>query len=129
MNTADGESYRPGVCNIGGQEVAKRRRYALLAAAGAAGWLVATTLLDAPAFARALAGLPAAGAFLSWYEAERRFCVSYAALGVYRLGAVNEYRRVRDGAERAADLRALVLPLVAAAVVAVVVAGASFLLP
>ncbi len=123
------EEYVPGACNIGRAEIATRRLLAAVGAAAAVVWVVATTLVDAAPLVRALAALPAAGGFLSWYEARRRFCVTYAALGLYRLGPDARFERVTDRRHRLADVRALALPLLASAVVALVVAGLTLLLP
>ena len=123
------EGYRPGVCNIGRKEVVKRQWFALLGAAATFAWILVTALVDAPPAARALAGLPAAGSFLSWYEARRRFCVTYATLGFYRLGPDNAYRRVTDRSARAADLRSVIVPLLASVAVGLFVAALSLLLP
>ncbi len=125
----DLEEYRAGDCNIGRQEVAKRQAFAFVGAAATVGWLVATTLIDAPPPVRALAGLPAAGAFLSWYEAKRRFCVTYATLGLYRLGPANRFQRITDRSARLADLRALAFPLLGSAMFGLLVAALTYLLP
>ena len=77
------DTYVPGTCNIGPEEIALRRR------AGHVGLAVTATLGAAllrsnlhPAWRLALA-LPAAGAASGYLQARQRFCANYGFRGLY----------------------------------------------
>lgn len=121
--------YRPGGCNIGPEEIARRRRagYAgLAAAAGLAGLLLA---VDAPTASRWLVALPLAGGAVGLLQARLRFCAAYGFGGVRNFGPLGSVERVEDAAARRAD-RAKALGIAAAgALIGVGVAAAFVVLP
>jgi hypothetical protein len=99
--------YVAGSCNIGPEEITRRRRAAL---AG----LVATVLLAVALIAlgtpsgfgpRLLIALPLTGAAIGWIQARRRFCMAYGLAGTFNLGKIGEMSRVTDHAALAADRR------------------------
>jgi hypothetical protein len=100
---AGGTGYRPGVCNIGPAEIARRRR------AGHAGLLatlvlvVVLVVVDAPPLARLLVALPAAGAASGYLQAWLRFCAGFGSAGVFNLGPLGSTERVADGEARTRD--------------------------
>ena len=97
--------YQPGVCNIGPQEIARRRRSAIAATAIAVAVAVVILAVGAPSVAR-LALLPfvAAGA-VSWLQVTRRFCVGFGAAGILNFGDLGTTLSVDDAEARAADRR------------------------
>lgn len=98
-------TYRPGACNIGPAEVARRRRSAAvvtLVAVVVAGVLVATGL---PPLVRVLAFPAAAAAAITWLQVIRRFCVAFGALSIRNLGALGTVERVTDASAQSADRR------------------------
>ena len=95
--------YQPGVCNIGPQEIARRRRVGHIG-------VVATVILfaillraDAPPMLRLLLALPAIGAASGYLQAWLRFCAGFGAKGIFNLGPVGPVEAVPDAAARAAD--------------------------
>jgi hypothetical protein len=89
-------------CNIGPDEVARRRRSAiftsilfLVAAAG----IIA---IDVPPLARLLLWPLAAAVGVTWLQVTSRFCVAFGALGLENFGRLGRQVRV-DGPQRAAD--------------------------
>ncbi len=97
--------YRPGVCNIGPEEIARRRRAAIAATVLAAVVAVGIGLADLPQLAR-LALFPfAAAAGVSWLQVLRKFCVAFGAAGVLNFGALGSTARVADHVARATDRR------------------------
>ncbi|GAB3416999.1 hypothetical protein GCM10027435_15180 [Haloparvum alkalitolerans] len=119
--------YQPGVCNIGPGE--RRKRLALgggsLAAAVALGAVV--VLGSFPAVYLLATVFPLYGAAMGFLQYRERFCVGFAALGVFDVGAGN--REVTDDAAREADRKRAVrlntkaLALGVAGAVVVYVAG------
>ncbi len=119
--------YRPGACNIGPAEIARRRRtgYAGLVAAG--GLALALLALDAPTAARWLVALPLAGGAVGLLQARFRFCAAYGMAGVSNLGALGSVDRVEDAAARRAD-RTRARAIVGASVVIGVTGALAFVL-
>jgi hypothetical protein len=98
-----GPEYRPGACNIGPAEIARRRRaghVGLLATVVALGVLVA---IDAPPAARLIVGLPAAVAASGYLQARLRFCAGFGSRGVFNFGPLGQTQKVADGDARAQD--------------------------
>jgi len=95
-------AYRPGSCNIGRAEIARRRRSAVLVTGVAAIVAAFLVLSGGPPIVR-LAIFPlAAAAAVTWLQVIRRFCVAFGAAGVRNFGSLGSTERVDDPAERAA---------------------------
>lgn len=91
-------------CNIGPDEIARRRRIAIVATAATillAVWLVA---VGAPRVDRLALWPVAAAAGVTWLQVFHRFCVRFGAFGVENFGHVGTEVPV-DPAIRAADRR------------------------
>lgn len=102
------DGYRPGVCNIGPDEVRRRQSAALAAVGGTL--LVACLLLasEVGAAGRALIFPPLWGTLVNAYQAGARFCLYFALRGVFNFGPLGSPTPVGAAADRAADrVRAL----------------------
>ena len=91
-------------CNIGPDELAKRRRSAIVSSIAAAVIAIVLVALDAPAPVRLLLWPIAAAAAVTWLQVVHRFCVAFGALGLENFGRLGEERSVDPGV-RAADRR------------------------
>ncbi len=119
--------YRPGACNIGPAEVARRRSFgqAGLAVSG----LIALALLGAaaPPVARVLVALPVAGSAISLLQARRRFCAAFGFAGLRNFGPLGGEERIADAAARRAD-RLMALRIIAAGSLVGLAAGVALAL-
>jgi hypothetical protein len=117
--------YQPGVCNIGADEI-RRRRYA--------GWI--GLVITAVAFAvlvssgvnpwwRLLLFFPAAASASGFLQARLRFCAGFARRGIFNFGALGQEQQVADEEARAADRRRGNQIAIYASLIGVVVALAS----
>lgn len=99
--------YVAGACNIGPDEIARRRRAAVAGFVGTLLLAVALVALGAPSGLgpRLLIALPLTGAAIGWIQAQRRFCMAYGLAGTFNLGKIGEMNRVTDSAALAADRR------------------------
>jgi len=100
-----GQSYQPGVCNIGPAEIRRRQIGAVL---GTVVTIVVAAVifgLGLPHPVRLLIALPAAAAIVSWLQVVLRFCVGFARLGVFNFGELGPMEHVADRAAHRADLR------------------------
>ena len=97
--------YQPGVCNIGVDEI-RRRRYA--------GWigLVVTAVAFAALVAsgvnpwwRLLLFFPAAASASGFLQAKLRFCAGFARRGIFNFSTLGQSQQIVDEEAQAADRR------------------------
>jgi hypothetical protein len=123
--------YQPGVCNIGSDEIAYRRRAGYLGLAIAMGLAVALVIIDAPAWARLLVAFPLGGGILSLWQARSRFCAGFGLAGVENFDerSTANVKRIEDPAARAADRARALRMFAISATAGLVIAGVFALLP
>lgn len=103
--TPSADPYQPGACNIGPEEISRRRRFGHVAAVAAAGTMGALLAADAPRIARIVVALPAAGAASGYLQARERFCAGFGQQGVFNFGRVGDTMPVVDEDALEADRR------------------------
>jgi hypothetical protein len=91
-------------CNIGPDELARRRRSAITASVVTAAAVVALVALAVPPAARLLIWPLATATAVTLLQVIHRFCVAFGALGLENFGRLGEQHGV-DPAIRAADRR------------------------
>jgi hypothetical protein len=121
--------YQAGVCNIGPEEIARRRRAGHFGAAITVGLLIGLIALGVPPVFRLVVFLPAAAAASGYLQAWLKFCAGFGRLGVYNFGRVGPMSPVIDDAARAADRRKSTRIGIASALIGLVVAVVAVLLP
>lgn len=121
--------YRPGACNIGPREIARRRASGLVALAGAVVLGGVLLAIDAPPIARAIVLFPVWGAFIGLEQARRRFCAGFAYAGIRSVTGSDITERVEDLADVAADRAAARLLVVYCGALALVPTAIFVLLP
>ncbi len=95
--------YRPGVCNIGKDEI--RERYAL----AFMGFMISALLVSSvilyhlPRWSLLASIIPLALGFEGFYQGHFRFCAGFAAAGVYDVG--NSKKKVTDPNDHTKDMR------------------------
>lgn len=99
------DGYRPGACNIGPEEIERRRRSGMAALAVGALLAIGLVMLGAPPAARWLVALPVAGGAAGILQARLRFCAAYGFRGVRGMVGLGKADVVGDPAARAADRR------------------------
>jgi hypothetical protein len=90
---------------------------------------VALVALDVPPLVRFLVALPAAVAATGYLQAWLRFCVGFAALGVFNFGPLGGEQRIDDPVARARDRARAVRLTAAAALIGAAVGAVAVLLP
>jgi hypothetical protein len=128
ISYADG-AYRPGVCNIGPAEIARRQRAGGLGIGAAIILATALLILGAPAPARLLVALPLTAGSIGLLQARFHFCVAFALAGLRNFGPLGSADRIVDAAARRADLRTAGLVTLLAVAIGVAGAAALYLLP
>ena len=126
---ATSDAYRPGVCNIGPAEIAKRRRAGHMGLIATIVLFVVLVAIDAPPLARLLLIIPAAVGASGYLQAHLRFCAGFGALGVRNFGPLGRTEQVEGPEARARD-RARAYRIGGASVaIGVAVGLVAFLLP
>jgi hypothetical protein len=97
--------YQAGVCNIGPEEISRRRRAGHFGVAVTLGMLLGLVALGAPPVFRLVLVLPAAAAASGYLQAWLKFCAGFGRLGVYNFGRLGSTAKVVEEAARAADRR------------------------
>lgn len=99
------DQYVPGVCNIGPDETARRRRVGEVGAAVTVGLAALLVLTRAPRPWRLLLALPATASALGFLQAAQRFCAYFGWRGVFNFGRPGAGHTVDEAAARADDRR------------------------
>lgn len=115
-------------CNIGPDEIARRRRSAIVATIATVLASVGLVALHLPAPARILIWPLAAAAAVTWLQVMHRFCVAFGALGLENFGRLGEEGQV-DPRTRAADRRRALQFVTEGAAIGLVVALALIAIP
>ena len=125
----DATEYRPGVCNIGPEEIARRRRAGHAGLVASVALLAVLVALDAPPLLRLTVALPAAAAASGYLQARLKFCAGFGSRGVFNFGPLGRTDAVADADSRARDrTRANQIGLASLAI-GVVVGVAAVILP
>lgn len=121
--------YRPGVCNIGPAEIARRRRAGHVGVVLSVAAFIVLVASGVPPLARLLVALPAAIAATGYLQARLKFCVGFAALGVLNFGELGERERIEDPGALARDRARARWITLAATVIGIAVGAIAVLLP
>jgi len=95
--------YRPGACNIGPREIARRRAFGVAAIVGAVVLGAVLIALDAAPLARSLVLFPLWGGIVGLEQARRKFCAGFAFAGIRSVAGSDATEGVADPADLAAD--------------------------
>jgi hypothetical protein len=109
--------YQPGVCNIGGPEVQRRKRVAQLGSVLFIAYAIYAFYTDMQSTSAALAFIPAMLAAVGFVQSRRKFCFAFGLLGTFNFVETGKLSKVASPADIAADRRA-----------ALIIIGQSFLL-
>jgi len=115
--SAGGADYRPGVCNIGPEEIARRRQAGHIGLVGTIVLFAILVAVDAPPLARLLIVIPAAAAASGYLQAWLKFCAGFGSRGVFNFGPLGQVEAVADEIARRRDrARALQIGLASLAI-------------
>jgi len=95
--------YQPGVCNIGPEEIRRRRRAGHVGLVAAVVLLAVLVAVGAPPLTRLLVAMPAAMAASGYLQAWLKFCAGFGSRGIFNFGQVGETHAVIDAEARARD--------------------------
>lgn len=95
--------YRPGACNIGPREIARRRAFGVSGIVAAVVLGIVLVAIDASQVARAIVLFPLWGAIISLEQARRKFCAGFAYAGIRSVNGSDATESVADPADLARD--------------------------
>ena len=87
-------TYIPGTCNIGKEEINKRRRGAYSALAVTVICVIALQLTHAPQGWRLLLFIPLSSTILSFMQAYMKFCVGFGIKGAFNFGVTGKLIKI-----------------------------------
>jgi hypothetical protein len=121
-------AYEPGVCNIGPQEIARRRKSGDVGVVASVVLFVLLLAVAAPPWSRLLLVLTAGTSASGYLQAWLHFCAGFGSAGVYNFGPLGTVQRVADPTARSRDrMRSLEIGLASLGVGLVVGIGAALL--
>ena len=129
MQPALPAEYQAGVCNIGPEEIARRRRAGHIGLIITVAVFVGLVVAGLPPIVRLVLFLPAAAAASGYLQAWLKFCAGFGSLGVYNFGRRGQTFAVPDDEARAKDRRRSRQIGLAAALIGLIVAVVAVLLP
>jgi hypothetical protein len=97
--------YIPGVCNIGPEEIARRRNLGWVSLAIVFVLLLALVLAGVNPWWRLFVFFPAAMSATGFLQAYFHFCTGFAHIGVFNFGPVGERHKVDDEFSKKKDKR------------------------
>ena len=121
--------YIPGVCNIGPQEIRRRRRTGYVGSLITVALFVGLVVVDAPPITRLVLFVPAAIAASGFLQAYLKFCAGFGQLGVFNFGDRGSTEHVADKAARRKDLFKAWQIGIACGLIGLAVASVAVLLP
>lgn len=96
------EQYQPGVCNIGGPEIAKRKQVAYFGGFLFVIYAVAVFVKD---FTLIFSIVPALIFSIGFIQSRKKFCLAYGLLGTFNFQNFGTMSKVMDRQALAADRR------------------------
>lgn len=114
MNSAQ---YQPGVCNIGGAEVQRRKRVAQIGSVLFIAYAIFAFYTDMQSSSAVFSFIPAMLAAVGFIQSRRKFCFAFGLLGTFNFVELGKLSKVASPADIATDRK-----------VALIIIGQSFLL-
>ena len=114
MNSAQ---YQPGVCNIGGAEVLRRKRVAQIGSILFIAYAIFAFYTDVQSSSAVFSFIPAMLAAVGFIQSRRKFCFAFGLLGTFNFVELGKLSKVASPADIAADRK-----------VALIIIGQSFLI-
>jgi hypothetical protein len=102
-NKTEEEKYIPGTCNIGPEEIKRRKNSALFSAVLALFWAGLLLILHADPLWFLTLFLPLASLGISFQQWTNKFCVNFGMRGVYNFKQLGTVTRIEESSMRKAD--------------------------
>jgi hypothetical protein len=97
--------YQPGVCNIGGAEVQRRKRVAQIGSILFLAYALFAFFTQLNSALTALSIVPAILAAVGYVQSKKKFCFAFGLLGTFNFGELGKLSKVSTPEAIAADRR------------------------
>jgi hypothetical protein len=121
--------YRPGACNIGPAEIARRRQAGHIGLVVTGVGFIALVAVGSPPLFRLMLAIPAAASASGYLQAWLKFCAGFGSRGVFNFGTLGETTHVADAEARSRDRRRANQIALASLVLGLALAAAAVLAP
>ena len=88
--------YVPGKCNLGYEEIYRRKRNVLRGLILTILGITALQLLNTPSIWRFLLFMPLSYVILCYYQAQQKFCVAFGIFGIYNFLEIGKVTKVSE---------------------------------
>jgi hypothetical protein len=122
------QTYAPGVCNIGREEIRKRKVTGWIGLACVVGCIVVFEIVNVPGAYRLLVALPAAVCIAGFLQARDRFCLRYGLTGVSSTEGMRDDVPVMDMNDRNHDRKKAVSQVIKIGLSSTIIAIAYYLI-
>jgi hypothetical protein len=122
-STSAQSEYQPGVCNIGGPEVTRRKQVAIL---GFALFIIFGTLAFVQGLSLEIAifgFFPALLGSVGYIQSQKKFCFAYGLMGAFNFNSLGTISKVRDKEALAADRKMAITIVLQSIVLALALTG------
>jgi hypothetical protein len=123
------DQYIAGSCNIGKEEIRRRKSVALLGAIATILGAISIINKYQSASPRLWLFIPAMVFATGWIQSKKKFCLAYGYMGVFNFGKAGAAQKVRSKEERDADRATAFSILTQAVVLAFAITGLIYFLP
>jgi len=122
-------TYIPGTCNIGENEIRRRKLVALVGLALTLVSLFSMIKVGAPRISRFGIFIPLFITAVGYVQSRSKFCLAYGFAGTFNFGKLGQLSRVSDSASKAADRTTALLILTRSFLLASVATALVVVLP
>ena len=122
-SSQDKVEYQPGLCNIGGPEVARRKQVAIL---GFALFLIFATIAFIQSFTLEIALLgffPALIGAVGYIQSQKKFCFAYGLMGAFNFASLGSVSKVIDKESLSADRKMAITIMLQSIILALALTG------
>jgi hypothetical protein len=123
------DQYIAGSCNIGKEEIRRRKSIAFLGAIATIFGAISIINKYQSATPRLWLFIPAMVFATGWIQSKKKFCLAYGYMGVFNFGKAGAAQKVRSKDERDADRATAFSILTQAVVLAFAITGLIYFLP
>lgn len=123
------DQYIAGSCNIGKEEIRRRKSVAFLGAIATIFGAISIINKYQSATPRLWLFIPAMVFATGWIQSKKKFCLAYGYMGVFNFGKAGAAQKVRSKDERDADRATSFSILTQAVVLAFAITGLIYFLP
>ena len=123
------DQYISGSCNIGKDEIKRRKTVAAIGAVATILGAISIINKYESNYPRLWLFIPAMVFATGWIQSKKKFCLAYGFMGVFNFGEAGKAQKVRSQDERDADRATSISILTQAIVLAFAITGLIYFLP